>query len=982
MTILDQPVDADDHELKLGTAGVAAAGTPTQNIDPDEAPQPEQNLDTRPPVNPTSAAAAAFFATAAVGWMVGGTFVGVAPRLIGVLGALIGAGMVAASYRMKSSSLLQALALPVAALVGVALMAPSAGGSSLPQLVIDAIKAGGLSQPPAPFDPGWRLLIIVFTCSMAVAASVGAVAANRSRLAVFLPAPVVAFAVLIQPPGKEVVSVAPSLGLLVAGLAIAFGGELSRDSETGAKFEARRLGKAGGLLLVIMAALVGLSQLGFLYPPTPDSTVVPPKRPETPPPVDNDDPLFSVRTKDPAPLRLGVLDVYDGTAWLTPPYDPKRYVEIAGARLPGFAPARAAGFDAPQAAPDKTVSATITIAKPGPAREIPSLTNTVSVSNAPKGTEFDPRSQTLRLPGRAKQGESYTVVAAAPPDGAALSAAKTPSAALKEFLTVPKAPPAVQQLLDSAPPGVTAYERLQFVRTAFYSKITAAGPGNPVDLPSPRVQQFLNGTPASPYEITASEVLLARWAGVPARIGYGYYNADAKPDSRGNVAIRPSDGAMWLEAYFAPHGWTPILGKPPKAQASLDDNKKNDDKEVLSNGLITAQLYIPIRQQGLSLLYTIVQYWLLRVAMVGGAVLFFWILLPGLIKSFRRVQRSRWADKLGPRERLVVAYAEIRDRAIDFNVGHPTLTPLEFLDVLEPDEEHTQLAWLVTRGLWGDLRRDLREEDVIAGENMARSLYRRMVAAQPFLTRVVAFGSRVSLRDPWSRDLPNPYWRSNPIAAFFGRVLRPLRVSPRKLARRLVPALGRSSTFAILLAVASSFLLGGCVQQLDLSSEASAEVAPLPAIPTNVGDFTLESTPIGDAQFKKYRDVALIQNYGFFVVRNGKLAVATLQTATFKAGLRAENEKVREGVLTSLGGTPKVSKVGGQIFYTVTVNELQLVVWFPRDGQTYQVLSATKDLPNPTEFFARLIAVQQGKSEDSVDTNRGAPPIDVRRTAP
>ena len=42
-----------------------------------------------------------------------------------------------------------------------------------------------------------RLLLIVVTCSIAVAASVGAVAANRSRVSVFVPAPIVAFAVLL-----------------------------------------------------------------------------------------------------------------------------------------------------------------------------------------------------------------------------------------------------------------------------------------------------------------------------------------------------------------------------------------------------------------------------------------------------------------------------------------------------------------------------------------------------------------------------------------------------------------------------------------------------------------------------------------------------------------------------------------------------------------------------------------------------------------
>jgi hypothetical protein len=975
MTILDQSRSADElRDLQLGSVG-ERQGIPTLNVDAPETPD-ENELDGRTPVNPMAAAAAAFLATAAVGWMLGGVFNGMLPRIVGIAGAAIGAGVVAISYRMRNPSTLQFLALPAAVAAGIVLVAPSASGTTVPSLIIEAVKSGGLSQPPAPFDPGWRFLMIVLTCAIAVTAATGAVAFNRSRLAVFLPAPVIGAGVLIQPQGQELLSVAPSLALAVAALAVAFGGELSRDGETGAKFEARRLGKAAGLLVVIVAAMFGLSQLGFLYPPTQDSTVIPPKRPQTPPPLTNDDVLFTVKESAPTPLRLGVLDVYDGHAWLTPPFDPKRYVKVGDTRLPSFSPDRSKGFDTPQVAPAKTITADVTIVKPGPGREVPDLTNTVSASGVPTGTQFDPRTQTLRLPGRADQGTHYTIVAAAPVDGALLSAAKTPLASLKQFTEAPAPPPAVQALLDTMPKAAGGYERLQFIRTQFYSKITAAGAGNPVDVPPARVAQFLTGTPATPYEITASEVLLARWTGIPARIGYGYYNPDAKPDKDGRVDVRPSDGAMWLEAYFKGSGWTPILGKPPKAQSSLDSQKKKTNKQILPNGLITAQLYIPIKQQGLSLLYTVVQFWLARAALVGGMVFFFWIMLPGLFKVFRRWLRRRWAGKLGPRARVAVAYAEIRDRAIDFNVGHPTLTPLEFLDVIEPDDDHTQLAWLVTRGLWGDLRRDLRAEDAEAAESLSRSLYRRLLQGQPFLTRVVAFGSRVSLHDPWDATLPNPYWRRSLPEVVWGSVRAIGRlVSPRRLGH-LNPGLARASAITI----ACSLLLTGCVQQVDLRTNPS-RTAPLPVVPAQVGDFTFERTTVGDAAFQHYQDVALIAGYGFYAVRKDKVAVATLQTATFKPGLRAENRTVRAGVLTSLGGTPTVTKVAGQVFYTVVVNDLRLVVSFATDGQTYQLLAATKDLDNPTDLFARLLAVQQGKSDTQVSTQQGAPPADIRRGA-
>lgn len=967
MTILDETNVAEGlEELRLGDLA-DREGAPKARIEELEELDDEPD-DGRPPVNLLAASGAAFLATAGVGWMLGGIFTGTFPRLVGIVGAAVGAATVALSSKLRNPTTLQFLALPLGIVVGVVLTAAVAGGSSVPTLVLEAVKAGGLSQPPVPFDPGWRFLLVVLTCSIAVSAATGAVAFGRSRLAVFLPAPVLAAGALIQPQGKELVSVVPALVLLVAALAVAFGGELSRESHTGASFELRRLGKAGGFLTIIVAAMVGLSQLGFLYPPTQDSTVIPPKRPQTPPPLTTDKVLFSFTAKEPAPLRVGVLDGYDGTAWLTPPYDPKRFVEVNDANLPVFSPDRVTD-PTPQQTPRQTVSLEVRVEQPGPGREIPSLSNPVKVTGAPDGTQYDPRTQTLRLPGRAKRGISYTVEAAVPANAVELSKAKQPGEALKPFVAVPPPPPAVRALLAGVPKNVNAYEKLQAVRTAFYTKITAKGPGNPVDLVPARVDEFLTGTLATPYEITASEVLMARWAGIPSRIGYGYYNPDATPSKNGRYEIRQSDGAMWLEAYFEGSGWTAILGKPPKAQASLDQNKKKNNKEVLPNGLISAQLYIPIRQEGLQLLYAIVQFWLVRLLAAAGVVFFFWILLPGMLKQARRVRRKRWAMRAGPRARIAVAYAELRDRAIDFNIGHPTLTPVEFLDVLEPDDDHDQLAWAVSRGLWGDLRRDVREEDVETIEQWARSLYRRFNAGQPYLMRTLAFGSRVSLRDPWSREMPNLYYRRGPL-----ELLRAgLRTLGRIRLRRMAPALARASM--ILVAVST---LTGCVQQIDLSTKAGLS-APLPSVPATLGDFTFERTHLGDKQFAQYRDIALISDYQLFAVRRAGVAVGTLQTSAFKAGLKSRNRHVREGVLTSLGGQPQISKVGGEVFYTLTVNELRLLVWFAPDGQTYQLLAATKDLDNPIDLFARLVAAERGRSDTEVTVEQGAPPTDARR---
>ena len=91
-TILDTDLTVDDpRALKLGSVG-SDPHAPVLNVDDLDPDLGEEDGDERPPVSPFSAATAAFLSAAAVGWMLGGTFVGMMPRLIGVLGALIGAG--------------------------------------------------------------------------------------------------------------------------------------------------------------------------------------------------------------------------------------------------------------------------------------------------------------------------------------------------------------------------------------------------------------------------------------------------------------------------------------------------------------------------------------------------------------------------------------------------------------------------------------------------------------------------------------------------------------------------------------------------------------------------------------------------------------------------------------------------------------------------------------------------------------------------
>ena len=65
-------------------------------------------------------------------------------------------------------------------------------------------------------------------------------------------------------------------------------------------------------------------------------------------------------------------------------------------------------------------------------------------------------------------------------------------------------------------------------------------------------------------------------------------------------------------------------------------------------------------------------------------------------------------------------------------------------------EEQRELAWLVTRAAWGDLRATVDGHDAAAAEELSRALRRRLSLAHPPLLRAIAALSWLSLRRPYA----------------------------------------------------------------------------------------------------------------------------------------------------------------------------------------------------------------------------------------
>lgn len=907
---------------------------------------------------------AMLLSTAAAAWMAAGLFRGPLARPAALVAAGVGVGLVTFSYRTRRPNIVQYLVLPVAVAGGTTLLLTTAGDAPLtdvPRLVSDAVRTGGLGQPPVPFDAGWRFIVAVFFTILGAAGTALAFGLARPNVGVFLPVPVVLAAGLLQPQEGSVATGVIALVLLVAALAIAYGAELARDEATSRPFELRRLLRAVVLLGVLAVGLVALSRADFLFPEPDRSTVTAPAKPEAAAPA-TDQVLFTVVSDHPGPWRLGVLDVYDGESLLLPPFDRGRLRGIAGD-----------GTVAGAAEHQPTVTATFTLVGMQ-GFDIPNLPRSQRVDADGFAVAHNPRTGLFRLADRrAAQGMTYTVEAAAAPADEELTQLSSAPAALDPFTEAPAPPPEVADLLDQAPRD-GPFERLSFARDALHDAVVTAGQGRPDEVPPSRVAEMLDGDEATPYEITTAEVLLARWAGVPARLGYGYVGGERDGDT---FEVRPREGATWLEAYFEDVGWVPFTDVPPRAKANLSEGERQAGADVGLADALEVTLYVPIELQSLRLLYEFVRSWLLTALPFVVIGLVAWQASPAVLKGVRRLRRRRWAAVGGPAARLAVAYGEFRDQARDLNVGEPRATPLEFLRSIERDDEHTELAWLVTRALWGDLRRDLRTEDADASEEMGRSVVRRLRRAQPVTTRAIASSSTASLREPFSSELPNVWPRAAAApGATPASTGRPARWPRWRLSARAWAAAG-----------VVALLLGNGVALLTMLDTGADDAAGSPApaglpdrlVPRHIGDFTTHREPSAEADLANAGADSLVTEGRVFTVRRDGEVQGYLQLAALEPRAAARSEDVREGVLDNVAtGRFEPVRRGPERVWTTSLHEQTFQAWFSQDGRWFQVFVAREPLAEAEQIFDAILEYQRD-GDASPELPTPSTPPDPRR---
>jgi hypothetical protein len=735
-TPTDLSTDTAELELTAPTEGGAGETILTSGED-------------RPPADATLRVALAVGAsTVAAAVMVGGIFVGVAgPRIWASIAGVLGVVAATRIRLLKNPWLMNVAILLTVVAIGVILTLPAGSLSDVVNpgpFIRDAITSADVQRPPVEFSLGWRTLLGWLMGVVGLGAAWVALELKRPALGVLIPLPVVAFAAISVADDAKLASGILALILFAIGLAMLSGVEGGEaDSTRSLAFELRRAARAAPLLAGITVALILLARANVLFPaPVYDPSQSAQKPKAIPLSEVPDRVLFTVDSSVTGPWRMGSLDVYDGNDWRLPPFADNRINEVpeTGIVDSELRPGVRATF----------VTEGLTGAV------LPGLPNLVGLVAEGPILAHDRRTGVIRLAnGSIGAGLEYTVTAARIPTVEELNkiTAEPPEeiegVPVQRFLDIPPPPRDVLDAIQSAP-QTSRWATFDAVRNELLDTVVASGAGAPRAVPPERVEEMLTGNrEGTPFEIVAAQAMLARWVGIPSRIGYGFDGGDQASEGEG-VEVRPRHGATFVEVYFPGHKWLPIIGTPRQAATSLGNTPSQRPQEIGASDDVAVQLFVPFETDPRNYLFNQVRAIASVVLPVIALLALLYFTYPALFKYLRKRRRRAAARNGGPPARIALAYAEWRDLCTDFGYRHASDTPLMFLQRVVPDEEHMELAWLVTRTMWGDLRSEFTEDEAVIAEELSRSLRRRLSQAHTWTLRFIAVFSRLSVRSSYA----------------------------------------------------------------------------------------------------------------------------------------------------------------------------------------------------------------------------------------
>jgi hypothetical protein len=700
-----------------------------------------------PPDEPVARIAIAMaFPVIATAVMTGGVFTGASPRIYGAVAGLMGIGLAILAQRQRRLTTTLVITAIGIFVIGALMVVPDGVGNigSLTKLVKEANQQGDVLRPPVPFVTGWHAVLGWLMAVVGFSAAWVALAFRKPALALVVPIPFAALGGISVPKDQQVASGIVVLVLFVFGLVLLSSNSgLEGDEKPSVAYELRNAVRSLLVIVPVTALLIGAAQVDFLFPKPAINPAEEPQKPKTVPLSKViDRPLFRVRSDLSGPWRMGSLDVYDGTDW--------RLAAVSDANVRNVPKSGIIDPELPARITAKFQVLGLTGAV------LPGLSNIVGLQAKGIVPAFDYRSGNIRLAaGTLERGQEYTVLAAGLPSIADLQAiTEAPPGDVLQFTEgVGNPPPQVQKLLDRASKLPSQWDKFDFLRNHVLDNVVATGQGVPVSVTPARVNEILTNLEATPYEIVATQAMLGRWMGLPTRIAFGFDGGEVVGPH--TLEVRPKNGATFVEVYFPGFKWVPVVGTPRHAKPSVssDPGTQQNNPNVLPSDEVNVQVFVPT----ITAPPSVFGKQLLRGFLIGFPIILLFLTIystyPALRKARIRSRRRNAASALGPRAQIALAYAEFRDVATDFGFAHPSDTPLMYLERFIDDDEHTELAWLVTRVLWGDLQDDASLELAIAAEELSRSLRRRLGSAQPATVRFVAAVSRLSLRNSFAPDL-------------------------------------------------------------------------------------------------------------------------------------------------------------------------------------------------------------------------------------
>jgi hypothetical protein len=517
--------------------------------------------------------------------MVGGVFSGAGARVYAAVGAVLGLALAGITCKLRRPLVVNVVVFAGMFGIGLVLLIPSGINNilELRSVVSSAQAAGNVLRPPVPLLPGWVAIIGWLMGILGFTAGWVAFVLKKPALALLLPLPVAGIAGISVPDSAQVPSGIAVLALFAIGLGLLSGAQAFGDDDERPPvgYEVRRALRSIPLIAVITVLMYVMSQANFLFPHPRIDPTQQPQRPKTVPlSAVEDRVLFEVRSTISGPWRIGSLDVYDGHDW----------------RLPAFAASQL-----------KTVPRDGIVDKdlqPGVRAQftlrglngavLPNLPNPVGIVAQGPRLAYDARSGNIRTAeGDVRSGLTYTVAAAALPSIGELT--REPFSVpdnLREFTEIPSPPPAVTALIARAP-KTSKWAEFNYLRTWVLDNVTVTGAGVPVGIDPARVQAMFTGKKeGSPFEIVAAQAMLARWVGIPSRIGYGFDGGEKVGDV---LEVRPRHGATFVEVYFPKFKWLPVIGTPKNAKATIGkDSEQQTNPNITPSNDISVQLFLPV----------------------------------------------------------------------------------------------------------------------------------------------------------------------------------------------------------------------------------------------------------------------------------------------------------------------------------------------------------------------------------------------------